>query len=555
MKSLVKFHFGSRVPREGVPIAHVSTETLTAKDAVVVVDTSFVVPQNAFFERDIEIELDEDDLTHYVDKAGFWITDRFSSEDQPLYFKHILKNAIFSDDSDSADIIIVDESGEQVSDVYWTYDCGRNAIYHRLSTDRSFFVVYPKADADGNLIERRHRELLSNAPAFRLAVEADVIQGCLGADADAFLLEERDGQPYYWRITLPRAGRYYLRYTDAGLLRLKVSPTELGDPWYPEIQNATVLTTHLQLEQFLRYTIAEFDLQTFYPFPPIRLVTNQEAEIVGKDVLNLANDNLVLSIKTPVDLKVYGTDGRLIRAMTTDINKLGKPIQGISWEVDTIESIDEYSGRVSLKTALRAGERVLATYYHKEDSYRYTGVNLNPLYNPDIINQRVLMLCRPATVACNSTLSHVIMTKNEQILSASDEDISSWLAEGSKNLDDLKTDWLYIPGESLENNNNYLMLGIVTAANPQAPEAAEITDARRRGGGIPDDVLAAALKAMPAASQNWDIKHWDGPAEPVQGAILAYLPTWISQVFSEEEIRARASRFIPAGARLVLRYY
>lgn len=539
-------------------MAHIASPAVTADKGIVLVDTSFVVPQNAFFEKDVEIELDQDDLTHYVDKKGFWITDRFNTDGQPLYFKHVLEAPIFgSSEQASEDIIVTDQNGQQVSDSVWVYDCGRNAIYHRLGTsDEVFFVVYPRADDDGNLTERRHRELLDKTPAFLEAKEADVVEtGCLNSDADAYLIAEQDGQPYYWRITLPRAGTYYLRYTEDGLLRLKVSPTPQGDPWYLEVQNTVVLTTHLRLEELLRYTIAEFELQSFYPFPPIRLVTNFETTHLGGGVLDLGNQDLVLSVKTPVDLKVYGTDGRLIRAMTTDQNKVGKPIQGISWEVDTIESIDEYSGRVSVKTRPRAGEVVRATYYHRENTYLYTGVNLNPLYRPSIITERVAILCRPETVPCNSTLSHVIMSENEVILEASDTDISDWLDEGTKTLDDLKQDWLYIPGESLDNNNNYIMLGIATVANPYSPEAADITDTRRRGGGIPDDLLERALRGMPGASQNWDIKHWDGPPEPVQGAILVYLPTWISQVFDDDEIRARASRFVPAGSRLVIRYY
>lgn len=558
MKSLVHFHFGSRVPRDGVPVAHIDTQPLSAQQGIVVVDTSFVVPQNAFFEKDIEIKLDADDLTHYVDKAGFWITDQANDDGLPMYFKHKLNFSIFgSDGAETADVLVVDEGGEQVSDSLWKYDCGANAIYHRLAPgDGVYFVVYPREDADGNLVERRHRELLRQAPAFTKAEAKDVLpNGCLNADSDSYIIDEQDGQPYYWRIRLPRGGTYFLRYTEDGLLKLKLSPTPQGDPWYLEVQNATVLTTQLRLEELLRYTVAEFDLQSFYPFPPIRLVTNQEAAVEGKGVISVGNRELVLSNKTPVDLKVYGTDGRLVRAMTTDQNKVGKPIQGIYWEVDTIESIDEYSGRVSVKTAPKPGERVLATYYHKENTHRYTGINLNPVYNDSIIGERVAVLCRPSPAPCNATLSHVVMTADEVILEASDTDISAWLEEGTKTLDDLKTDWLYIPGESLDNSNNYMMLGIATVANPQSPDAAEVVDTRRRGGGIPDDLIPMALKAMPGAHQNWDIKHWDGPPEPVQGAILVYLPTWISQVFDEAEIRARASKFVPAGARLVFRYY
>ena len=76
MKSLVRVHYGSKVPRQGAAVAHVQVDDIRATDAVVLVDTSNVVPQNAFFEKDIEISLTGKDLTYFVDKGAFPSHDR-----------------------------------------------------------------------------------------------------------------------------------------------------------------------------------------------------------------------------------------------------------------------------------------------------------------------------------------------------------------------------------------------------------------------------------------------------------------------------------------------
>lgn len=560
MKSLTKIHFGGKSTREGSPIAHLSTPRIIAQDAISLVDTSNLIPQNAFFEKDIEIVLDDDDLTYFVDKSGFLITDQFSNNNQPLYYKHKLQYSIFGEgESGVTDVIIVDEAGNEVDENLWIYDCGAKTIYHRIDIMNEgvqYFIRYPRANDAGTLINRRHSELLNQQPAFREAVDEDMLpDGCLNADADAYLLEELDGQPYYWKLTLPRSGTYYLKYTDNGILKLRVPPTKQSEPWYLEVQNSVVLTTQINLNEFLRYTIAEFDLQTFYPFPPVRLVAERQTNILNTNVVSLGEKNIFLSNKTPIDIKIYNANNTLVKAMTTDPNKVGAAILGVSWEVDTIESIDKATGRISLRRSIKDSERVVASFYHEDDTFTYTGVNLNPLYNSDILNQRVAILAKPAAFPCNSTISHVILTADEIILSASDDNISDWLKEGTKTLDNLKQEWLYLPGESVGNQNNYMLIGLASVSIPYAPEEANITDARRRGGGIVDELISQALSLVPGSSQNWDIKTWDGPAVPAQGAAVLYLPSWIQQVYSEEEIRARASQYSAAGTYLVIKYY
>lgn len=558
MKSLVRVHFGTSVPREGAPIAYLRSNPITMNSAVSIVDTSNVLPLNSFFEKDIEIKLDGDDLTYYIDKDGFLLTDWFNNDNEPLYYKHTINHNIYSPTGSTSDIIVVDVDGIQVDTRFWIYDCSSESIYHSLeqNNDSIYFVQYPRADADGNLINGQHQEMLESAPAFVAANETHIdSNGYLWADADAYILEEQDGQPYLWRLTLPRSGTFRLRYTDEGLLKLKSSDTPQSDPWYVEIQQATLLLSKLSTNDFLKYTIAEFNTQNFYPFVPIKFIADHKATILQRNIISVNRSNLVVSNKTPIDIKVYNAQGNLIRALTTDENKIGAKSFGISWEVDTIQNIDTSSGKILIQKQIEAGEYVLVSFYHKENKYKYTGINLNPVYNQDIVNQKVAVLVRPSATGCNSTLSHVVMSQDEVIVSASDENISTWLGSSNKTLDDLKNDWLYIPGESTDNTNNYLMLGLINVSYKVNPDEIDILDIRRRGGGIIDTLIEQAIKQMPGSYQNWDIKHWDGPPAPIQNTSIVYLPSWILNVFTEDEIRARASKYSAAGCYLIFKYY
>ena len=174
--------------------------------------------------------------------------------------------------------------------------------------------------------------------------------------------------------------------------------------------------------------------------------------------------------------------------------------------------------------------------------------------SPSSYTSHVAVLVKPDTVGIQATISHAVLDLDDNIVEVSDPDIAEW-SDGSKTWDDLKTDWLYLPGVSEGNQNNYLLLGIISTSVPLAPEQVIIQDARRRGGGIEERLIEQAIRIAPESSQNWDIGFWDGPREPVQGAIALYLPEYIRTVFTEEEIQTRIYKFAPAGSFFVIRYF
>lgn len=552
MKSLTYFHFGPTVPRDGCPIARLEVPEVRAVDAVSLVDFSHLLPHNAAFEKDAVVVL-KDDLTHFLDRGGVAVTDRVSADGTPLFGRHDLAFPTYDPASAGAAIVVAAADGTQVDRDSWVYDAARNAVFHDLPADGVYFVVYPRAEGT-SLVDRHHKELLSAAPAFHPAAEGDFLDGYLDPDSDAYLMEERDGQPWLWRITLPRTGTYHLRYTDRGLLRLGIEPLPQAEPWYVDVRNAVVLAHEPSSGSFLRYVVTEFDRQAFYPFPPLRLVAERQATNLGGGILDLGVGDLVVTTKTPLDVKIANHEGRVVRALTTDLNKAGKTVQGIVWEAGSLLAVDAAAGRVALHGPLGAGMSAKASFYRRDGAYRYVGINLNPAYNPGILGKRVAFLCKPYLDGRQTSISHLLIEADGTVSAASDPDIAAWLGAG-KPFDAVKSNWIFVPGTSSNNSNNYLLLGIASVGLPLSAGQVTIVDARRRGGGIQDDNLEQALRAMPGAVQNWDLRCWDGPPEPFGGAVLVYLPAWLLRAHGEEEIRARAAAYMPAGAHLVIRYY
>jgi len=99
------------------------------------------------------------------------------------------------------------------------------------------------------------------------------------------------------------------------------------------------------------------------------------------------------------------------------------------------------------------------------------------------------------------------------------------------------------------------MLGIASAHTPVSPDQSSKFDARRRGGGIIEDLMSEAVKLIPAANNNWDIGHYDGPPVPIHGGILIYLPERLLNTYTETQIRALVSKHNAAGTYIVIRYY
>lgn len=557
MNPYTYIHFGQKVPRNGVPIAHISVDQITSDTSIVVIDKSSEIPQNSFYQQDTIIELNEDIRTYFVDKNGFIITDRFSSN-LPLYFKHVLTSNIYVSADGTADIIIVDESNIQLSSEFYLFDCKNNTIYHAIEpTSKVYSVIYPTIDENGNISNQDNTELLSSIPVFEEADATDIAScGGLNPDSDSYTIEEQDGQPFIWRITLPRATKYSLRYTEDGLLKITIPKLSQSDPWYVNIQNSVLLTIHSTQDKLLRYGIPEFEIQNFYPFPPIKLAENVETSEISAGILYLGGyKNIISNLKTPIDIIIKNIDNRVIRAITTDVNKSGKIINGIYWEVNQNLNIDSANGRIRIGWPLKSGEKAIANFYYNSRDYRYTGYNFNPLYNPLALDQRVVILCRPDIAGCNSTISHVVLNRNEQIISASDSDISTWAV--NKTLQNLISDWTYAPNKSENNQNNYLILGIVSVDIAVSPQFINIVDARRLGGGLIKDYYNEAFSLMPESKANLDVGYYNGPPVPLNGGILLLLPSQLGDIYTQDEIisKIKGNNFFAAGTGIVIRYY
>lgn len=133
---------------------------------------------------------------------------------------------------------------------------------------------------------------------------------------------------------------------------------------------------------------------------------------------------------------------------------------------------------------------------------------------------------------------------------------ASYSSAGEFSIVDTCSDRHYII-HSLEplDNSDYLLLGIITPGYTKRPEDAEVLDARRRGGGVADEILADAARLEPESRHYFDIGYWGGEPWQRDGAVMVRLPGFIRDRLPAGVIDKQVALRKPAGVVLIKDYW
>ena len=553
MRSLLRSHFTTSFPQTGIPVAHMRVPKINSVDAVFTTRMSNT-SQETRPTVDNEFLVDTN-KNIFVDFPDFLVTRYFSENGIPLYLKHTLKYPVFGN-HESTDITIVDENGRESTGALF-YSCNQRTVYHNSThTDKPLFVSYIPT-INGVAGDTFYREVLSTGPAMIPATAAHLDDCGLAPDADAYNLVEEDGKPYFWRVELPTNELYSLKYLANTPLSVTIEESSSQEPWYLTVANVSLRLTNSTNKTQYRYNISEFDIQGFYPHPPFKLKSSDICTWLSSRTFQASETGLSVTPKTPLDLLVKDINGVPVRAITSDSLKAGKFVKGLPWEVNDLV-VDTESGIFSIQQAVPPGSVVIATYVYRSKSYTYKSLNLNPVFSGiGITESRYIILIEPDNTSfCQNSLSHVVMGNDEVLTSASNTEINAWITAETRTFQDLKDTYLFIPGEDENNSKAFLPVALVDVGNPFSPQTSEIDDTRRRGGGlseefVKDDILAS----IPGSHNYYDIGTFDGPNVPIHNTLVVHLPTAIRDALPESEIRARCSKFAPAGSFILLEFY
>jgi len=432
--------------RDNINIGYLIGHEVEPSNNLFISDRSTSLTQNRIpSSQDIIIETTTQ-LFLNVDK--FLVTDQFTVEtptkpEVPLFYVHTLKD--FNPDIDNfAEMTLLslefaDYDLQPISVTEYVMDTSTGMLYNNLensysSTGDSFSVTFvqytvKKIVSGVTTIEIFH-ELISNSPIYTQADFGDLnFDRCLTGrnviipGRKVYLVHEIPGGQYF-EITMPEEARYAYKETPES--RIKVLPPTAIDtdaPWNLRITNGRFITSRRKSENASynhKYYVAEFNDQTFAPYPPYKPQPEQKAIWLHDSLIhvpkNIAYDEY---LDLHVDIIVKDNDNEFKYAYTTDPNKVGILYQGSVRYTAGILSIDKAGGFIEVLGPVRDDDEILVTYFTEENEYEFTLVNFNPINNLDILQQRVVFYVNPevtgVTGALNKTLYYLMVNSLGEI--------------------------------------------------------------------------------------------------------------------------------------------
>jgi hypothetical protein len=568
-----------------------------------------------------------------VDK--FLITDVFTEETStkaatPLFFVHKLKN-FNSDLEDFSELSLLSiefanynfnpiELDEYVLDVSegLVYNNIENEYDSNSGTIDVTFVKYTVRQISGSTQTINvYRELVNNSPIFEQATFDDIDSfGILKTDVKKYLIEPQPGFSSFL-VTLPVFAQYAYKETPES--RIKVLPpaaTNLSLPWYPRITNGQFVTSLQASDTTFRnykYYIPEFNSQIFNPYPPYKLIIEQEATYISSNIIKVPK-KLVLdtAIGLNIELIVEDREGNTKYAYTTDEEKLQYLFEGSIQYVNGILSIDGPNGFIELVNSIHDDDKVTVSYYVEENEYEFNFIDFNPSNNLEILNQRIVIYVVPEstqTGQLTQSLYYLVVNTLGQIIyssqAASDsddaitskmtlEDFNSSTGQPYVNfyydrestasglnyrfggdptyreefsfVDKYTVDSVLLTAdvvsgagaeENFEDNSRLLVLADIYVGEGESAGDLSRFDIRIPGGGIKEDNLQQALNQQPEVSWYWDLNA--RRSYPGVGAFMAEVPqtllTGHGGNFTMDQINDVIERHMKMGGYAVVKTY
>lgn len=308
--------------------------------------------------------------------------------------------------------------------------------------------------------------------------------------------------------TIIRYLGFAVRQTERSRIRLTTptSPGPIG-AWWPRINTGTFATTFNGNRY--QYSIPEYHTQEWsirFGKPYIEH-GNVPVEIITRRILQVPRGP-ILSVAGSISL--VRNDQQL-----TD---------------SVIRDVDEQNRLIYLKNNIDPNDRIFITYVYKEDNYTYRGINLNPSldHSPYLIDQFVLIYIKPHRTS-NGTLNNSVV--NHVVANTLDGAI----------------------GLLPRGNDPIVILGALRPRHVDESSDILVTDARRRGGGLKEDVDKTSVQ--PESTFFTDIGYFDGKPYPGNAVIIANVPNSVLTLFTAEEIYNIARKHMAFGSVPIIEYY
>ncbi len=385
----------------------------------------------------------------YTDLGKFRITEIFKKDpsgiDTPLYFQHDITITADLYVQTGSDVLVLDKNFEPVDpDTYIVWQGPETVtVFHNYTASfdpvsgdyEAYYVSYPLWD-DVTQNQREYVTLLKPEPRFREAVADDYDPETLvirtdipiyevAEDDDRYLVTiaydivaESPMNDIYGSATLAYA------YRPSSLNEIgPLYPASLdeADPWFPILTNGAFYT------QGSKFSIAEYSQQTFIPYEPYKRNIIEEAIQLENKLLMTQHGNLYVDPTDGfhIDIVILDKDENPKWAISTNtdldfyVDNFGVETS-VPYDHNGIVSYNARDGLIQISyTLLKSSDIVQISYYYTEEDFEYNQVNLNPIYDSDIVGRTVVLFIQPyntGEAVPEQTVFHILLDEENNIV-------------------------------------------------------------------------------------------------------------------------------------------
>lgn len=338
------------------------------------------------------------------------VTNMVSNTGVPLFYKHKTKWASEPEVTKIQEGKVlasaeVEEAGHFFINGYW-YNNYKNKYDYASHSYEIFFLT--GFDSEGNPAT----EILSNESAISEFSWRDIGLGVLdgGAPINNSFTRTRVGNSFEYHVVIAEAScefnndnNIYVKYLNSNSIRLN-KPTNLNqkDSWFASISNGLFFTTK-------KYFVPEYDYQNFNPEYGILKNFDKECFVLNKFnngcIIKTNHTDILLKpeVNLNITIKVLNENEEVIKIFTSEETLIGTEYNdNVNYRAG-VESIDGPNGLIALSEEIysevdvKQGKQVVvrATFHTEAKDYIYSKLDLNPLFNKDILKYKYYFYLRP----------------------------------------------------------------------------------------------------------------------------------------------------------------
>lgn len=413
LKPIEQFRYQVDVPSSSVPIVYVENKPLDSHKNLVIVDKSYLVPENSKHLLEAHgriIKLASSSFSgSYKDIAvtNVVYTDD-KGRDRPLFFKHRLPLGVTQ-----VSLTRAFNGNRQLVDTGYLVDLANSAVYtnhlnmwHEPSGSYSVYLVH-YTTADGTTA----REILNPMSVVNEATWEDIDQ-TTGNLVDTALLYTKEKTASGYTFYFNKAATWYIKPLDSGLLSmLKPSFRRAYEPWYPRFTNGDVIGT--SNSNVYRYWLPDYDQQPFFPYKPIIYSSYGLFDQITPRIIVAPRNNISIdpNVGLHIELRITDADDVLVKVFTSDESKAGARFSdtAIYYEVDGFDSWDLRSGMLLLNTSLLPEWKISGSFYYTANDLELQTVDLNPINNALVKDHMYVFYCTPNANEIDSAIHYLIV--------------------------------------------------------------------------------------------------------------------------------------------------